>query len=178
MKKATKQVESKLAAEKAAAVLDGKAQTALFGDAMKRFTKGEYAEARSLFDRAGAGPQLTVCESSRMYARICEQRLDQAKPELQTAEDHYTYGVAMINGRRLSEALIHLQKALALEDGAHVRYALALASGLDGDTPGAAAHLQRAVEMDPSMRSFARSDADFQPLLKDPVIGQVLSGQR
>jgi tetratricopeptide (TPR) repeat protein len=178
MKKATKQSDSKLAAAKAAAALDAKAQTDLFGQAMKYFSRSDYAGAKTLFDQAGGGPQLSVCESARMYARICEQRLDQAKPELQTADDHYTYAVAMINGRRLPEALTHLQKALAMGDVAHVRYALALASGLEGDIPGAAAHLQRAVEMDPSMRSFARGDADFQPLLKDPVIGQVLAGER
>lgn len=178
MKKATKQVDSKPAAAKAAAVLDAKAQAELFGSAMKRFSKGEYAEAKPVFDRAGEGPHLGVCESARMYARICEQRLDQAKPELQTADDYYTYAVAMINGRRFSEALSHLHKALAMGDAAHVRYALALASGMDGDMPGAVAHLQRAVEMDPSVRSFARSDTDFQPLLKDPVIGQVLAGER
>jgi len=178
MKKATKQADSKPAAVKAAAMLDAKAQTELFGNAMKRFSKGEYAEAKPLFNRAGEGPQLAVCESARMYARICEQRLDLAQPELQTAEDHYTYAVAMINGQRFSEALIHLHKALAMGDAAHVRYALALARGMDGDMPGAVAHLQRAVELDPSMRSFARSDTDFQPLLRDPVIGQVLAGER
>ncbi len=45
MKKATKQADSKPAAVKAAAMLDAKAQTELFGNAMKRFSKGEYAEA-------------------------------------------------------------------------------------------------------------------------------------
>ncbi len=178
MKKATKQVDSKPAAVKAAVVLDAKAQTELFANAMKRFSKAEYALAKPLFDQAGEGPHLGVCESARMYSRICEQRLDQAKPELRTADDHYTYAVAMINGRRFSDALIHLHKALDMGDAAHVRYALALASGMDGDMPGAVAHLQKALEMDPSLRSFARGDADFQPLLRDPVIGQVLAGER
>ncbi|HNY41417.1 MAG TPA: hypothetical protein PKJ41_13535 [Bryobacteraceae bacterium] len=178
MKKATKQLDSKQAAAKAAAALDAKAQTELFSQAMKRFSKGDYAGAKTMFDQAGAGSQLSICESARMYARICEQRLDQAKPELQTADDYYTYAVAMINGRRFDEAMIHLQKALSMGDNAHVRYALALASGMEGDIPGAVVHLQRAVELDPSVKSFARSDADFQPLLKDPVIGQVLAGER
>lgn len=180
MKKATKQADSKPATPKTSAVLDGKAQTELFAQATKRFAKGDYAGAKAMFDQAATGPQLSVCESARMYARICEQRLDQVKPVLQTAEDYYTYAVAMINGRRFDEAMIHLQKALSMTggDGPHVRYALALASGLEGDAPGAAAHLQKAVEMDPSLRAFARSDADFQPLLRDPVIGQVLAGER
>lgn len=178
MKKATKQADTKPAAAKTSAPMDAKGQTELFASAMKHFTKGDYAQARPMFARAGEGPQLSVCESARMYVRICDQRLDQQGPDLKTAEDHYNYGVAMINGRRFSEALGHLQKALAMGDGAHVRYALALASGLDGDMPGAVAHLQRAVEMDSSIRSFARTDADFQPLLKDPIISQVLTGDR
>jgi len=178
MKKATKQADTKPAAAKTPAPLDAKGQTDLFAGAMKHFTKSEYAQARPMFARAGEGPQLSVCESARMYAKICEQRLDQSKPDLRTAEDHYNFGVAMINGRRFTEALSHLQKALTMADGAHVRYALALASGMEGDMPGAVAHLRRAVELDPSIRSFARTDADFQPLLKDPIIGQVLAGDR
>jgi tetratricopeptide (TPR) repeat protein len=178
MKKATKQADSKQTGTKPPAPMDAKEQTGLFAQAMKLFTKGDYAGAKAVFSQAGAGPQISVCESARMYARICEQRLEQAKPELKTSEDYYTYAVAMINGRRFAEALIHLQKALSMGDGPHVRYALALASGLEGDVSGAAVHLQLAVEMDPSLRSFARSDADFQPLLKDPVIAQVLAGER
>lgn len=178
MKKATKQADTKSAAAKMPAALDAKGQTDLFASAMKHFTKGEYAEAKPMFAKAGEGPHLGVCESARMYSRICDQRLDQSKPDLRTAEDHYNFGVAMINGRRFSEALSHLQKALAMGDGAHVRYALALASGMEGDMPGAVAHLQRALELDPSIRSFARTDTDFQPLLKDPIIGQVLTGDR
>lgn len=178
MKKATKQADTKPAAAKAPAALDAKGQTDLFANATRLFAKGEYAQARPMFARAGDGPQLSVCESARMYARMCDQRLDHSKPDLRSAEDHYNYGVALINGRRFSEALGHLQKSLAMSDGAHVRYALALASGLDGDMPGAVGHLQRAVELDPTIRSFARTDADFQPLLKDPVISQVLIGDR
>jgi tetratricopeptide (TPR) repeat protein len=177
MKRPTKQADAKPAA-KAPAVLDANGQKDLFAAATKKFSKGDYAEAKSLFDRVCNGPSLAVCESARMYARMCEQRMDLAKPDLKTAEDHYNYGVAMINGRRFSDALLHLQKALQLSDAAHVRYALALASGLEGDMPGAVAHLQRAVEMDPSLRSFARSDTDFLPLLRDPVIGQILSPER
>lgn len=178
MKKATKQADSKQALAKPAAAMDAKGQTELFAQAMKHFSKGDYASAKAMFAQAGTGPQISVCESARMYARICEQRLDQGKPELRTADDFYTYAVAMINGRRLDEAVANLQKALSMGEAAHVRYALALARGLEGDVSGAAVHLQRAVEMDPSLRSFARSDADFQPLLKDPVIGQVLAGER
>ena len=178
MKKATKQADTKPAAAKMSAALDAKGQTELFASAMKHFTKGEYAQAKPLFARAGEGPQLSVCESARMYGKICDQRLDQSKPDLKTAEDHYNDGVAMVNGRRFSEALSHLQKALAMGDGAHVRYALALASGMEGDMPGAVSHLQRAVEMDSSIRSFARTEADFQPLPKDQIISKVLAGDR
>lgn len=176
MKKTTKQTDSKAQADKNV-VVDAKKQSDLFGSAMKKFGKGDYAGAKEIFEHTAEGPVLAVSESARMYAKICRQRLEQAEVVLKTAEDHYNYGVALINAREISGALKHLQKALSMGDGAHVRYALALASGLDGDMPGAVSNLQRAISMDPSLRSFARSDADFQPLLKDPVIQQVISSE-
>lgn len=155
-----------------------KQHTEMFAQAMKLFNAGLFGEARSLFDLCAQGPEITVNESAQMYSRMCAQRMDKQQVVLKTAEEYYTYGVSLMNLQRHSDALPHLQKAMQLGDGAHVRYALALASGLIGDMPGAVAHLEKAISLDPATRGLARSDSDFQPLLQDSVIRELVSGQR
>lgn len=155
-----------------------KQHTELFAQAMKLFNAGSFGEARSLFELCAQGPEITVNESAQMYRRMCAQRLEKQPVEPKTAEECYTYGVSLMNLQRHSEALPHLQKAMQLGDGAHVRYALALASGLIGDMPGAVAHLEKAIALDPATRGLARADSDFQPLLQDAVIRELVTGQR
>lgn len=155
-----------------------KQHTELFAQAMKKFNAGAFGDARRLFDLCAQGPEITVKESAQMYSRMCAQRLEKQQVVLKTSEDHYAYAVSLMNLQRHADALPHLQKAMQLGDGPHVRYALALASGLVGDMPGAVAHLEKAISLDPATRSLARSDSDFQPLLQDAVIRELVTGQR
>jgi tetratricopeptide (TPR) repeat protein len=155
-----------------------KEHTEMFARAMRLFHASEYGEARALFELCAEGPEMTVKEPARMYSRMCERRLEKAEVVLSTAEDHYTYAVSLMNVQNYREALPHLQKAVQMGDGAHVRYALALCSGLVGDMPGAVAHLQKAITLDPATRGLARADSDFQPLLQDAVIRELVTGPR
>lgn len=146
----------------------------MFARAMKLFHSAQFVEARELFDLCAQGPEITVKESAQMYSRMCAKRMERPEVALQSAEDHYTYAVGLMNLQKYSDALPHLQTAVKLGDGAHVRYALALASGLVGDMPGAVAHLQKAIALDPGTRSLARKDAEFQPLMQDPIIRELV----
>jgi Tfp pilus assembly protein PilF len=175
MKKPTKGAEPKASTE---ARTDAKSQTELFAKAMKQFQSGDYRRAKALFDEAAKGPVITVKESAVMYSRMCDQRLGKEKPELTTPEDHYNYGVGLMNDGRFLEARDYLQKALKGGEAAHIHYAIALASGHAGDVGGAVTSLQRAVELDPSTRSLARNDSDFQPLLQHPSIRELLVGEK
>jgi tetratricopeptide (TPR) repeat protein len=176
MKKTAKTTAPRAAADTVPAT--PKEHTERFAEAMKLFNAGNFAEARRVFDLCAQGPEITVKESAQMYSRMCTQRLEKIQPVLKTAEDYYTYGVSLMNLQRHADALPHLQKAVQLGDGAHVRYALALASGLVGDMPGAVAHLEKAISLDPATRGLARSDSDFQPLLQDAVIRELVTGPR
>jgi len=176
MKKSTKTTASKKSAAAPSSGMDAKLHTDLFAKAMKKFGSRDYEAALELFEQASSGPQITVNESARMYCVICKQRLGQGQPELKTAEDLYNFAVAMINQKRYTEAAGHLQKALQMSEGAHIRYALALANGLEGDMPGAVSHLQKAIQLDPRTRSLARNDSDFKPLLGDPAIRTLVAG--
>jgi Tfp pilus assembly protein PilF len=175
MKKPIKAGETKTASD---ARLDAKAQTEVFSRAMKSFNAGDYRKARPLLEEASKGPGLAIKETATMYIRMCDQRLAQEKLVLETAEDYYNYGVGLMNDRRPSEARSYLQKAVSLDGAPHVHYAYALASGLSGDLDTAATHLRRAVELDPATRGLARGDSDFQPLLQNPAIREILTADR
>lgn len=172
MKKPTKVSESK----QTAAPADTKAHTALFTQAMKYFTAGDYVRARDAFKEASNGPSLSVNESASMYVRMCLQRLEKPKLELRTPEELYTYAVSLINAERFREAVPHLERAVAANGQSHYLYALALCLGRSGSVDEAAVNLRRAVAQDSSIRGLARGDSDFQPLLEHSVLREALSG--
>ena len=71
----------------------------------------------------------------------------------------------LFHARQLTEARIHLEKALSIAPGSdHIHYALALAQAFSGDFAGAHENLRRAIELEPRNRMMARQDADFAPL--------------
>lgn len=175
MKKQTKVTESKQAAAQPAP-MDPKAHTALFAQAMKLFTAGDYARAKEAFKIASNGPSPSVNESATMYARMCAQRLEKPKLELKTPEELYTYAVSLINAEKFQDAVPHLEKAVAASSQSHYLYALALCLGRSGAVAAAADHLRRAVAQDSSIRGLARGDSDFQPLLEHSALRELVTG--
>jgi tetratricopeptide (TPR) repeat protein len=159
-----------------AAVSSGNKQLAAFEAAMKLFHARKFKEARELFQEAAGGPERDVAQRSRLHTAMCDRRLQQAPaPDLGTAEEHYNYGVAMINARNIAEARVHLEKALQIAPGEeHIHYALALAQGLSGDIAGAHENLRMAIELEPRNRMIARQDADFAPLVHQSAIHALL----
>jgi tetratricopeptide (TPR) repeat protein len=140
-------------------------QLASFESAMKQFHARRFKEARDLFHAATQGPERDIAHRARLHATICEGRLERAPVNLQTAEEHYNYGIALLNTRKIDDARSHLEQALALAPEAdHVFYALAAAQALSGDAAGAHEHLKRAIELDPKNRLMARQDGDFAAL--------------
>jgi tetratricopeptide (TPR) repeat protein len=179
MKKPSKPTDSKTATDgsRSGPMLDSKSHKNLFASAMKAFAKGDFQAAKQSFDEASNGPELSVNESARMYSRMCAQRLEHGRPPLHTADDHYNYAVTLMNQRRHNEAGTHLRKALTLGDKGYIRYALALVCGIEGDLREAASQLQRAIDLDPSTRTHARNDSEFQPLLQDAAIRELVQGR-
>lgn len=170
MKKPTKAPDPKQASP-----VDPKAHTALFAEAMKQFTAGNYAVAKEAFESAARGPLLSVNESAMMYARMCVQRIDKPRLDLKTPEDLYTYAISLINVERFREAVPHLERAVSVGGQAHHLYALALCLGRSGSVEAAAENLRRAVSQDASIRGLARSDADFQPLLEHSTLRELVA---
>ena len=103
-----------VAAEKS---LDSGKQLASFEAAMKLFHARKLREARELFALVAQGPERDVAQRARLHIAMCDRRLQQAAVSLQSAEDYYNYGVALINTRNLAEARQHLEKALEMAPG-------------------------------------------------------------
>jgi len=179
MKKSAKTTDLKSTADHPASAgeMDSKSHTALFSEAMKCFTAGDYRKAKALFDQASKGPRLQVNESALMYSRMCGQRLERSNPELRSPEDHYNFAISLINSQKYQDAKPHLEAAISGRTMPHYYYALALVEGLLGAIPAAAQQLRRAIESDPSIRSVARNDVDFAPLLQHPQIREILAGE-
>lgn len=112
--------------------------------------------------------------------RICEQRTSAGRVRLRGAEEHYNYGVQLVNDRRLDEAEQHLSKALKLSkrDSAHIHYALAALYALRDDAEAAYENLKKAIEKDPRNRVLARSDSDLAAVAEDPRIAGLLTPKR
>ncbi len=169
-------VASRSGAVAVAQPLDSRKQLSSFEAAMKLFHLRRLKEARELFVQAMEGPERDVAHRAQLHAVMCERRLEQSSAvNLQSAEEYYNYGVALINTRNLAEARASLEKGLEIEPNAdHIHYALALAEALAGDIAGAHEHLKRAIELEPKNRIVARQDADFAPLANQPPFDVLL----
>jgi tetratricopeptide (TPR) repeat protein len=155
--------------------LNAARQLSSFEAAMKLFHARKLKEARDLFETAASGPERDVAQRARLHIAMCDRRLQQATVNLGSAEDHYNYGVALINSRNIGEARAHLERALEMAPGSdHIHYALALAQALSGDVVNAHENLKRAIELEPRNRIMARQDADFAPLANQPPFDALL----
>jgi tetratricopeptide (TPR) repeat protein len=146
-------------------VLNGQKQLRSFEAAMKLFHTRNMQQARELFAEAAQGPERDVAQRSRLHIAMCDRRLDHGGVSLRSADDYYTYGIALLNSRKIVEARTHLEQALSLApDADHIHYAVAAAQALNGDLTGAHEHLKRAIEIEPRNRLHARQDTDFAHL--------------
>ncbi len=146
---------------------------------LRLFREQRLAEARVFFEQAALGPQLAVRHTAKSHISVCDRRLQKATLELQTAEDHYNYGVERLNARDLEIARKHLEVALALKpECEYMLYGFAAALALSGDAPGAYENLRRAIEADPRNRNTARQDPDFASVAHNPLFVHLLHPER
>jgi tetratricopeptide (TPR) repeat protein len=158
--------------------IDLKEQARLFDEAKAKFLKRDFAGAREVFRKATTGPDVALAHAAAMHVNMCDRRLNQpAAPT--TPEEHYTAGVAALNGGSLVEAERLLTHALKSNDQAgHYHYALALCLGLKGDLDGCHRHLARAIDLEPDNRITARNDSDFQMLARQSPIKELLHAEK
>lgn len=175
-KDSTSHEESPISKTPPAKATAGETQLQSFDKAMKLFHQREFQSALPFFEEAGKGSDVSIAHTAQMHASMCRQRLEKESPQLRTSEDNYAYGLALTNRRELTGAEKYLHRALQLAPrGDHILYTLALVKGLQGDIPAATGFLARAIELQPSNRSTARTDPDFHDLLHHQPIRDLVS---
>lgn len=144
----------------------------LFEKAMRAFGRRDLERARELFETVVKehADEAELVERARTYGAMC-RRPRAGRPK--TFEELLSYGVLLHNRGEYSQAVKHLDQALALQprhDGA--LYCLAAAQARAGDAAGALRALRAAIAANPSSRMQARRDADFEILRRQ---GEFLS---
>jgi tetratricopeptide (TPR) repeat protein len=142
------------------------------------FRAGEFREAKKRFEHLAEDASHELAYSARLHVRMCDQRIARKEVRPLSAEEHYHYGIALLNEKKLDDARQQFEKALGMTPNAdHVHYAYALCLGLKGELSGAHQHLRRAIELQPRNRSIARNDPDFAELCRKPPLNELLSRQ-
>jgi tetratricopeptide (TPR) repeat protein len=154
---------------------EDKVQLANFEKAIQLFNRQKFKEAKEWFEKARSGPSRPIAANAELHVRMCDRRLESAPPEPKSAEEHYTYAIALMNARSFREAVTHLETAVKIEPGAdHIHYALAVCLGLSGNAEDAYDSLKRAIELQPRNRLAARQDSDLEELSRHPSIRRLL----
>jgi len=169
---------AKSAARAAAVDLEAQTQLERFEQAMAAFHARDLKRAAELFALVAQGPAREVALAARSHREMCERRLSRQTPKLETADDHYHYGVALINQRRIADGVAHLRKSLELQPTAHAHYALSVAHALERRFDDSAQHLAESIRLDPSVRITARNDPDLADFLQEPALRAVLHSDR
>jgi len=149
-----------------------------FTTAVRFFNDQHYAKAKELFEKLLDCPAREVAERARVHWRMCEKRLEPGPPTPKTTEDYYNLGVAELNARNLDLAIQYFSKASkAAPTREEIRYALAAAHALQGNSEAALEHLKAAIELRNQNRFQARQDPDFESLKNDPRFRNLMIAQ-
>jgi tetratricopeptide (TPR) repeat protein len=150
-------------------------QTSQYDKAVEYFNDRRFDRALSYFEKAAEGPLVEFRHRAKVHAEICRQQRQRNEPKLKTAEEHYNYGVQLMNERRLDEAERHLERALKLEPKAgYLHFAAAVLGALSGNTEASYQSLKRAIQLDPQNRILALRDADLAPVVRQSPFAELL----
>lgn len=152
-----------------------------FEAAHKEFSRGHFAEARSLF-RTLVEKYPTVSEvtaRSRTYLAVAESRLRTELALPRDADSLYDRGVIELNRGEYVAAQELFERALRREpEAAHIHYGLAASRARLGAIDTALKSLERAFDLQPSLRIRAQRDQDLNPLRSDPDFEELLFAVR
>jgi hypothetical protein len=151
--------------------VDESAAMKAFERAHKEFTRGRFGEARNQF-RALLEKYSQVSEvaaRSRTYLSIADARLRTESMLPRDADSLYDRGVIELNRGEFVAAQEMFERALKREpEAAHIHYGLAATRARLGSLDLALQSLQRALDLQPTLRVRAQHDHDLTSLRNDP----------
>ncbi|HMF57893.1 MAG TPA: tetratricopeptide repeat protein [Pyrinomonadaceae bacterium] len=161
--------------------IDEAAALRAFERAHKEFARGHFGEARSLF-RALLEKHSNVSEvaaRARTYMAIAESRLRNESTLPRDADSLYDRGVIELNRGEYVAAQEMFERALKREpEAAHIHYSLAATRARLGAIDSALESLQRALDLQPTLRIRAQHDADLTTLRNDPDFERLVFASR
>src|SRR5229473_6650230 len=160
---------------------DEAAALAAFEAAHKEFARGRFADARNLFralvEKFPAVSEVTA--RARTYLAVAESRLRTEMAPPRDADSLYDRGVIELNRGEYVAAQELFERALKREpEAAHIHYGLAATRARLGAIDTALKSLQRALDLQPSLRIRAQRDQDLNPLRSDPDFEQLVFASR
>jgi tetratricopeptide (TPR) repeat protein len=156
---------------------DESAALVAFERAHKEFTRGRFAEARNQFrilvDKYSQVAE--VAARARTYLTIAESRLRTESILPRDADSLYDRGVIELNNGEYVAAQEMFERALKREpEAAHIHYGLAATRARLGSIDLALESLQKALDLQPSLRVRAQHDHDLNPLRNDPDFDRLI----
>jgi tetratricopeptide (TPR) repeat protein len=152
-----------------------------FEAAHKEFSRGHFAEARSLFRTlVEKYPSVSeVTARARTYLAVADARLRTELALPRDADSLYDRGVIELNRGEYVAAQELFERALRREpEAAHIHYGLAASRARLGAIDTALKSLERALDLQPSLRIRAQRDQDLNPLRSDPEFEQLVFSTR
>ncbi|HAF12319.1 MAG TPA: hypothetical protein DCK93_21500 [Blastocatellia bacterium] len=157
--------------------VDESAALKAFERAHKEFTRGRFGEARNQF-RALLDKYSQVSEvaaRSRTYLAVADSRLRTDSMLPRDADSLYDRGVIELNRGEYVAAQEMFERALKREpEAAHIHYGLAATRARLGSVDLALQSLQRALDLQPTLRVRAQHDQDLTSLRNDPDFDRLI----
>jgi len=151
--------------------VDESAALKAFERAHKEFTRGRFGEARNQF-RALLDKYFQVSEvaaRARTYLAVADARLRTESILPRDADSLYDRGVIELNRGEYVAAQEMFERALKREpEAAHIHYGLAATRARLGSLDLALQSLERALNLQPTLRVRAQHDHDLTSLRNDP----------
>lgn len=152
-----------------------------FEAAHREFSRGHFAEARNRFrllvEKYPSVSEVTA--RARTYLAVAEGRLRTELALPRDADSLYDRGVIELNRGDYVAAQELFERALRREpEAAHIHYGLAATRARLGAIDTALKSLERALDLQPSLRIRAQRDQDLNPLRSDPDFEQLVFASR
>ncbi|HUQ34365.1 MAG TPA: tetratricopeptide repeat protein [Pyrinomonadaceae bacterium] len=152
-----------------------------FERAHKEFARGRFGEARTQF-RVLIEKYANVSEvtaRARTYLTVAEARLRTEITLPRDADSLYDRGVIELNRGEYVAAQEMFERALKREpQAAHIHYGLAATRSRLGSIETALESLQKALELQPTLRVRAQHDQDLTLLRNDPEFDRLVFSSR
>lgn len=152
-----------------------------FERAHKEFSRGRFGDARQLFraliEQHPHASEVTA--RARIYLAIAESRLRTETALPRDPDALYDRGVIELNRGDYVAAQELFERALRREpEAAHIHYGLAATRARLGSVVPALEALERALNLQPSLRMRAQHDQDLAPLRNEPDYERLIFAPR